>query len=48
MLQRMLRRIPVGRTGELDEFAALVVYLCGEESGFITGETIAMDGGETL
>jgi NAD(P)-dependent dehydrogenase (short-subunit alcohol dehydrogenase family) len=48
VLQRMLRRIPVGRTGELDEFAALVVYLCGEESGFMTGETIAMDGGETL
>lgn len=45
---RMVRRIPVGRTGELDEFASLVVYLCGEESGFITGETVAVDGGETL
>jgi NAD(P)-dependent dehydrogenase (short-subunit alcohol dehydrogenase family) len=46
--QKMIKRIPVGRTGELDEFAALVVYLCGEESGFLTGETIGMDGGETL
>lgn len=46
--QRMLRRIPAGRTGEAGEFAALVAYLCGEESGFTTGETIAIDGGETL
>jgi NAD(P)-dependent dehydrogenase (short-subunit alcohol dehydrogenase family) len=45
---RMVRRIPAGRTGELGEFASLVVYLCGEESGFITGETVAIDGGETL
>lgn len=46
--RRMLRRIPAGRTGEAGEFAALVAYLCGEESGFITGETIALDGGESL
>lgn len=46
--RRMLRRIPAARTGEANEFAALVAYLCGEESGFITGETIALDGGETL
>lgn len=45
---RMVRRIPAGRTGELSEFASLVAYLCGEESGFITGETVAVDGGETL
>lgn len=45
---RMVRRIPAGRTGELGEFSSLVVYLCGEESGFITGETVAVDGGETL
>ncbi|MFC0530019.1 SDR family NAD(P)-dependent oxidoreductase [Phytohabitans kaempferiae] len=47
-LRRLLRRVPMRRTGELDEFAALVVHLCGEESGFVTGETIGIDGGETL
>jgi NAD(P)-dependent dehydrogenase (short-subunit alcohol dehydrogenase family) len=44
----MVRTIPAGRTSKLGEFAALVVYLCDEESGFITRETVAMDGGETL
>ncbi|MBV8930691.1 MAG: SDR family oxidoreductase [Mycobacteriaceae bacterium] len=46
--QRMVGRIPAGRPGEPEEFAALVAYLCGEESGFVTGEVIAIDGGETL
>jgi NAD(P)-dependent dehydrogenase (short-subunit alcohol dehydrogenase family) len=44
----MVSRIPARRTGTPDEFAALVDFLCGEESAFITGETIAIDGGETL
>jgi NAD(P)-dependent dehydrogenase (short-subunit alcohol dehydrogenase family) len=48
LLRGMLRRIPAGRTGELEELAAMVAYLCAEDSGFVTGETIAVDGGETL
>ena len=47
-LQRLLRRVPAGRAGEPAEFAALVSYLCAETSGFVTGETIGIDGGETL
>jgi NAD(P)-dependent dehydrogenase (short-subunit alcohol dehydrogenase family) len=47
-LRALLRRVPVRRMGEADEFAALVAHLCGEESGFVTGETIGVDGGETL
>jgi NAD(P)-dependent dehydrogenase (short-subunit alcohol dehydrogenase family) len=46
--RRLVKRIPAGRHGEPEEFAALVAYLCGEESGFVTGEVIAIDGGETL
>jgi NAD(P)-dependent dehydrogenase (short-subunit alcohol dehydrogenase family) len=46
--RRMIGRIPAGRPGAPDEFAALVSFLCGEESGYITGEVIAIDGGETL
>lgn len=46
--RRMVRRIPVGRPGRPDELAALVAYLCSEESGFVTGELIGIDGGETL
>ncbi len=48
LLQKVLRRVPAGRAGELTEMAALVAFLSGEESGFITGETIGIDGGETL
>lgn len=47
-LRKLLRRVPARRAGELAEFAALVVHLCGAESGFVTGETIGIDGGETL
>lgn len=47
-LRKLLRRVPARRAGELAEFASLVVHLCGAESAFVTGETIGVDGGETL
>jgi NAD(P)-dependent dehydrogenase (short-subunit alcohol dehydrogenase family) len=47
-LRKMLRRVPAGRAGQIGELAALVAFLAGDESGFITGETIGIDGGETL
>jgi NAD(P)-dependent dehydrogenase (short-subunit alcohol dehydrogenase family) len=47
-LKKMLRRVPAGRAGELGELAALVAFLAADEAGFITGETIGVDGGETL
>ena len=40
-------RIPVGRFGQPSEIAALAVHLCREESGFITGTDIVIDGGWT-
>ena len=40
-------RHPVGRIGKPEEIAALAVHLASEESGFITGQTIAVDGGWT-
>lgn len=38
---------PVGRIGEPDDVARLVAFLAREESGFITGETVLVDGGRT-
>ena len=41
----MLERIPLGRFGEVDEIAALTAFLASEGAGYITGETIHINGG---
>ncbi|MEH6568786.1 MAG: 3-oxoacyl-ACP reductase FabG [Halioglobus sp.] len=41
----MLEQIPLGRLGAPAEIAALVGFLCSEESGYITGETLHINGG---
>jgi 2-deoxy-D-gluconate 3-dehydrogenase len=41
-------RIPLGRQGEPDEIATVVLFLAGEASKYITGETIIVDGGYLL
>ncbi|MFT3674130.1 SDR family oxidoreductase [Aestuariivirga sp.] len=38
-------RQPMGRLGRAEEIAALVVYLASDESAFITGQAINIDGG---
>ena len=41
----MLDLIPLGRFGEVAEVAALVSFLCDDAAGYITGETIHINGG---
>jgi NAD(P)-dependent dehydrogenase (short-subunit alcohol dehydrogenase family) len=41
------RRAPLGRLGEPDEVAALCQFLAADESAYITGQNIAIDGGLT-
>ena len=41
----MLDRIPLGRMGEADEIAATVSFLCSESAGYITGQTLQVNGG---
>lgn len=48
MEQAMLERIPLGRTGKMDEIANLAAYLISEEASFINGEVVTIDGGEWL
>jgi len=46
-LAEFTAKIPVGRWGKLEEIGALVVFLCSEDAGFITGTDIVVDGGWT-
>lgn len=39
--------IPLGRLGTPEEVGSLAVYLCSERAGYISGQTIVIDGGKT-
>ena len=45
--RRMMEREPiaVGRPGEPDEVAAMIVFLCSERASYVTGSLVAVDGG---
>lgn len=43
--EHLLAGIPLGRLGEPEEIAALVAFLTSEQAGYITGETIHVNGG---
>jgi 2-keto-3-deoxy-L-fuconate dehydrogenase len=47
-LKAFKARQPMGRIGKPEEIAALAVYLASDESGFITGQTHAIDGGWSM
>jgi NAD(P)-dependent dehydrogenase (short-subunit alcohol dehydrogenase family) len=47
-LKTMANRIPAGRTGDPRELAAAVVFLAGPGAGYITGQTLPVDGGLTI
>jgi NAD(P)-dependent dehydrogenase (short-subunit alcohol dehydrogenase family) len=47
-LESQLQRIPLNRTGDPAELAATAVFLSSRAGGYITGQTIAVDGGMTV
>jgi acetoacetyl-CoA reductase len=46
--KNILPGIPVGRLGEPEEIARAVVFLASDDAGFITGSTIAANGGQYM
>jgi NAD(P)-dependent dehydrogenase (short-subunit alcohol dehydrogenase family) len=47
-LERSKQTHPLGRAGEPEEIAELIVFLASERAGWMTGETISIDGGRHL
>lgn len=45
MFEKLSKTQPIGRMGTPDEIAALVLYLCSDEAGFVTGSDYNIDGG---
>jgi acetoacetyl-CoA reductase len=48
VMQTILGQIPVGRLGQVDEIAHAVSFLASDRAGFITGATLAINGGQYM
>ena len=46
--KQILGQVPVGRFGELEEVAEVVAFLASDSAAYITGQTIAVDGGMVM
>lgn len=44
-IERLKAQIPLGRLGTTDDVAKLVVFLCSDDSAYITGQDFIVDGG---
>ena len=48
VLEGIVAKIPVGRLGTAEEVAHAVLFLASDNAGFITGETLSVNGGQYL
>lgn len=47
-MRQMARYIPAGAMGAPEDIACAMLYLASDEAGYVTGQTICVDGGSTL
>ena len=47
LLKTIVSRVPVGRLGEPEEVASAILFLASDESSFVTGSEVVIDGGIT-
>lgn len=47
-LDKMCASIPMRRLGSVDDVAAAALFFAGEGAGYVTGQTIVVDGGQVL
>ena len=43
--EKFTRRVPLGRIGKTEEIGSVVVFLCSEQAGYMTGATVDVSGG---
>lgn len=48
LYNRMLGNIPFGRMGRVEEMANVALFLCSDAASWVTGQTVAADGGQLL
>jgi acetoacetyl-CoA reductase len=48
VLEKIIKRIPVGRLGKPEDIARTVLFLVADEASFITGATISVNGGQHM
>jgi acetoacetyl-CoA reductase len=48
VLEKIIKRIPVGRLGKPEDIARTVVFLVADDADFITGATLSVNGGQHM
>jgi NAD(P)-dependent dehydrogenase (short-subunit alcohol dehydrogenase family) len=48
VIEKEMEKIPLRRVGRPEEVASAVLYLASDDAAYITGQSLAIDGGMTM